>query len=165
MLIRPATPADAEQIGLIYFNTIRTVNIRDYSQAQVEAWAPEASVSPQGWTLKQGNRWTAVADEEGQILGFGELEPNGHIDCFYVHHEHQRRGVGRQILQAIEAEARRLGLSRLFVEVSITARPFFSSMGFATVRQQSVTIRGQQLTNSVMEKTLEAPASHDSGTL
>jgi putative acetyltransferase len=26
-----------------------------------------------------------VADDEGVIAGFGELEPNGHIDCFYCH--------------------------------------------------------------------------------
>ncbi|MCY2963223.1 MAG: GNAT family N-acetyltransferase [Planctomycetota bacterium] len=152
MHIRPATTTDAEQIGRIYFHTIRTVNQKDYTQAQVEAWAPEASASPEGWRLKQQNRWTAVAEENGVILGFGELEPTGHIDCFYVHHDHQRRGVGRQLLLAIEEEAGRRELSRLFLEASITAHPFFTAMGYSTVRQQQVTIRGQQLTNFVMEK-------------
>ena len=46
------------------------------------------------------------------------------------------------------------GISRLYSEVSITARPFYERMGFKVVKEQQVEMRGQVLTNFVMEKHL-----------
>jgi len=89
------------------------------------------------------------------VVGFGELEGNAHINHFFVHHHHQRRGVGNRIYAAIEAEARKLNLPRLFTEASITARPFFDRMGYQMVQEQTVTCRGQVFTNYVMEKRLQ----------
>ena len=97
-----------------------------------------------------------MADDDGTLAGFGELEENGHIDCFYCHHAYQRRGVGSAIYSRIEAKARALGLTRLLVEASITARPFFEAKGFAVVKRQTVICRGIELTNYVMEKALAA---------
>jgi putative acetyltransferase len=89
------------------------------------------------------------------VVGFGELEVNGHINRFYVHHQHQRQGVGNSIYAAIEAEARKLALPRLFTEASITARSFFDCMGYWMVKEQTVMCRGQVFTNYVMEKRLQ----------
>ncbi|NJK64634.1 MAG: GNAT family N-acetyltransferase [Synechococcaceae cyanobacterium SM2_3_1] len=84
-----------------------------------------------------------VADDEGVIAGFGELEQNGHIDCFYCHKTYQRCGVGRQIYQVIEAKAVELSVSQLFTESSITAKPFFQRMGFSVVKEQKVIRPGE----------------------
>lgn len=35
-----------------------------------------------------------------QIVGFAEFEPNGHIDCFYCHHE----WIGKGIISALMKE-------------------------------------------------------------
>jgi putative acetyltransferase len=88
------------------------------------------------------------------IAGFGELETNGHIDCFYCHKNYQRRGVGSQIYQAIEVKALELSMSRLFTEASITAKPFFQRLGFSVVKEQEVTRRGETFINYAMEKFL-----------
>ena len=77
---------------------------------------------------------------------------NGHIDCFYVHDEHQNHGVGSSLMNAIFNKANTLQLKRLFAEVSITAKPFFEAKGFKVVKQQTVNIRNTELTNFVMEK-------------
>ncbi|MEO8890333.1 MAG: GNAT family N-acetyltransferase, partial [Coleofasciculaceae cyanobacterium] len=97
---------------------------------------------------------TFVADQSGLIVGFGELEPDGHIDCFYCHKNYQGRGIGRQIYQTIEAKALNLGLTRLFVEASITAKPFFQHMGFSVMQQQQVFCRGETFINYLMDKQL-----------
>ena len=89
-----------------------------------------------------------------RIAGFGELEPNGHIDCFYCHKNYQRCGVGRQIYQAIETTAVELSVNRLFTEASITAKPFFQHMGFSVVKEQQVTRQGETFINYAMEKLL-----------
>ncbi len=153
MQIRQFEPQDAEQIARLFHETVRQVNIRDYSSEQVQAWAPD-HLYFRNWAAVCANRFTYVADERGMIVGFGELETNGHIDCFYCHKDYQRCGVGRQIYQAIEVKALELTLDCLFVEASITAKPFFQRMGFSVVKAQQVNCRGQVLINYQMEKVL-----------
>lgn len=43
-------------------------------------------------------------------------------------------------------------VARFYAHVSITAKPFFECMGFTQVNEQQVDVRGQTLTNYVMEK-------------
>ena len=61
------------------------------------------------------------------------------------------------MLAEVVAEARRLGLVRLLVEASITARPFFESHGFAMVTPQVVVCRGVEFVNYRMERMLAEP--------
>ena len=151
--IRLFAPQDAEHVARLFHDTIHAVNSRDYSSSQVKAWAPE-DIHFRDWAAVCSSRFTYIADDEGTIAGFGELEPNGHIDCFYCHKHYQRCGVGSQIYQCIEAKALELSVRRLFVEASITAKPFFQRMGFAIVKEQAVLCRGETLINYVMEKFL-----------
>lgn len=153
MKIRLFENQDAEKIARLFHETVHAVNIHDYSSAQVEAWAPE-NIHFRDWQKICSNRFTYVADDQGVIAGFGELEPNGHIDCFYCHKDYQRCGVGTQIYQAIEAKAFDLRVNHLITEASITAKPFFQRMGFSTVKKQQVTCRGEVFINYVMEKSL-----------
>jgi putative acetyltransferase len=151
MIVRRFERGDTEQIARLFHDTIRIVNLGDYTQVQVEAWAP-ADIHFRDWFELCSSRCTLVAVEQDLVLGFGGLEVDGHVDRFYVHHQHQRKGVGKSLYGAIETEAQKLGLHRLFTEASITARPFFGRMGYALVRAQTVTCRGQVFTNYIMEK-------------
>jgi putative acetyltransferase len=100
-----------------------------------------------------------VAEEAGRPVGFAELEPDGHVGRVYVSADHQRRGIGRQLLAAVVAEARRVGLARLFTEASITARPFFESQGFVVLAPQVVTCRGAEFVNYRMARVLAEPGA------
>ncbi|MGI8936578.1 MAG: GNAT family N-acetyltransferase [Phormidesmis sp.] len=153
--IRLFKAQDADQVAQLFHQTVREVNACDYSSAQVNAWAPD-DIHFRDWVAVCLSRFTYVAEEAGAIAGFAELEPDGHIDCFYCHKDYQRRGVGSQLYQAIEAKALELPVNRLFVEVSITAKPFFQRMGFAIVKEQTVDRRGETFTNFAMEKFLFA---------
>ncbi len=153
MLIRLFQKQDSEQIAQLFHNTIREVNIRDYSPTQVQAWAPD-DIYFTDWTEHCIKKFTYVAEEGDKIIGFAQLEPNGHIDCFYCHRDYQRCGVGTRLYRAIESKALELKIEHLFVEVSITARAFFKSRGFTVVKEQQVNCRGEKLTNFVMEKSL-----------
>lgn len=162
MTIREAIRGDARQIVRIFHDTVHMVNTQDYTTEQVNAWSPVVPDTDEWAKRKFPTRTTFVADDNGTIAGFGELENNGHVDCFYCHHAYQRRGVGSAILCRIEDKARTLRLMRLFTESSITARPFFETRGFVVVKQQSVICRGVALTNFVMEKTLTTNNTPDS---
>ncbi len=154
MKIRLFEDQDTEEIARLFYETVREINRRDYSLAQVNAWAPD-DIHFRDWRNICASRFTYVADDQGTIAGFGELEPNGHIDCFYCHKSYQRCGVGHQIYQAIETKAIELNLQTLTTEASITAKAFFEKMGFLSLKEQSVTCRGEVFINYKMEKLLK----------
>jgi UPF0176 protein len=154
MLIRLFQPQDSDRIAQLFHDTVREVNIRDYSLTQVQAWAPD-DLYFTDWTANCSSSYTYVAEESDEIIGFGQLETNGHIDCFFCHKDYQRCGVGTRLYRAIEAQALELKIERLFVEVSITAKDFFKNRGFTVVKEQQVSCRGENLINFVMEKSLK----------
>ncbi|KTD03700.1 Acyl-CoA N-acyltransferase [Legionella geestiana] len=151
--VRRYQDGDANFLIKIYYNTIHTVNAKDYTEQQIEAWAPWSSVQDySGWQEKLEKIKPFVALINDKIVGFAEFEPNGHIDCFYVHHEYQGSGIGSALIHEIEKEAVNKSISRVYAEVSITAKMFFEAKGFQVVKQQTVMIRGVELINFVMEK-------------
>jgi putative acetyltransferase len=155
--LRPYRPDDAPALLALFRETIRRVNSRDYSPAQIAAWASD-DIDVAVWFGRFNGRFVPVAEEAGRPVGFTDLEPDGHIDRFYVSADHQGRGIGRQLLAAVVAEAQRLGLARLFTEASITARPFFEHQGFAVVAPQVVTCRRAEFVNYRMERLLAEPS-------
>ena len=161
--IRAFDPHDGETLVHLFRDTVHHVNRRDYSEAQVHAWAPE-DVQVSAWIQRCLDCFTYVAlvqDPAGSgvspaelIVGFAQVTIAGYVDCFYCHKDWQRQGVGRQLYQTIEAKAQTLAIPRLVVEASITAQPFFRGMGFQVITLQWVSRRGQWLQNYWMEKHL-----------
>jgi putative acetyltransferase len=153
MRLRRVRRADIPQIARLYYETVRRVNARDYGPEQIEAWAPW--VYPDAFWQRRFRRYRVlVAEENGSVVAFVELAPKGEIDCFYVHHGHQHRGVGTALMARVEREARSRGNSRLFADVSITAEPFFRRVGFRVVRRQIKIYRNRAFKQAVMEKRL-----------
>jgi putative acetyltransferase len=152
ILLRRFREDDLPTLIELFRDTVRRVNVRDYTPEQVQAWAPD-EIDRTKWRSFEG-RFAIVAEFDGRIVGFADLEANGHLDRFFVHAETQSRGVGRAMLQEVVAESRRLSLPRIFAEVSVTARPFFERCGFVMLAEQTVEVRGQLLRNYRMERTL-----------
>ncbi|HEV7280262.1 MAG TPA: GNAT family N-acetyltransferase [Pirellulaceae bacterium] len=152
ILLRRFRQDDLPALIDLFRDTVRRVNVRDYTPEQVRAWAPD-EIDPAKWRSFEG-RFAIVAEAEGRIVGFADLEADGHLDRFFVHAEMQGRGVGRALLQELLREAERLSLPRIFADVSITARPFFERHGFVVLAEQSVEVRGERLTNYRMELAL-----------
>ena len=153
MRVRTYEIGDTQEIVKLFYDTVHEINIRDYTKAQVDAWAP-AGIDIESWTESLSSKFTFVAEAGGRIAGFGELEANGHLDRFYCHKDFQRKRVGAQILEQIESQAKSLGIKKLFTEASITAKPFFERQGFTAIKQQEVERRGQKFINFVMEKSI-----------
>lgn len=134
----------------LFHGTVHRVNGRDYTPEQIRAWAP-GEMNASRWATLAG-RFAVVAECAGRATGFADLEPDGHIDRFFTHADFQGRGVGSAMMAAILSEAERLGVSRLFAEVSITAKPFFERHGFVVLAEQQVAVRGVTLANYRMER-------------
>ncbi len=153
--IRKYQPEDVKALAQIYYNTIHLINSEHYTKEQRYAWAPEDGLKRVGWKPKFEKTQPWVALDGEAIVGFAEFEPNGHIDCFYCHHEWQGKGVGTALMNKIFEEAQEKGINCLFTEVSITAKPFFTAKGFETICEQTVNLRGQNLINYKMEKYIK----------
>ncbi|HHP0480863.1 GNAT family N-acetyltransferase [Vibrio campbellii] len=152
--IRDFQEEDAPTLWALFFNTVRNVNRRDYTEQQVKAWAQEGFDS-QLWLKKMISIQPFVAELDGVIVGYSDVQPSGLVDHFFCHHEYQGQGVGRALMTHVLKQAAVKGLDRIYSEVSITARPFYEHMGFTVVNEQQIEVRGATLTNYVMEKHLD----------
>lgn len=149
-MIRGYQPGDHAAIAEIFTRAIHEIASRDYTPEQCQAWS-EKNPNPDHWKRRCELKQPFVFVRDGRIAGFLELDPDGHIDCTYVHPDHQRRGVASALVRhAIDASLAR-GVPRLHVEASIGARPLFEKLGFTVLDRQTVTIRGVDLVNYRME--------------
>ena len=95
----------------------------------------------------------------GEVVGFMELDADGHIDCTFVDPDFSGKGVMSGIMDVVKIEALSQGNAKLFAEVSITARPFFERQGFGFVRDHEAVIDGISLKNFIMEFYLQSSES------
>ena len=153
MNIRSYRAADCPLLAQLFYDTVHTVNARDYSPAQLAAWAT-GSVDLAAWNRSFLQHHTLVAIDADQIVGFGDMDQDGFLDRLYVHHAFQRRGVARAILQQLEEQAKTRGVTRFTTHASITARPFFERFGYVVLQRNEVVRAGISLTNYTMEKQI-----------
>ncbi len=147
--IRLAQLNDAIQIGQLIYDTVRTINKKDYNQKQVEAWAPDPFIFS---TYEES--FAYVAELNGVILGFGNLTSSGYLHRFYIHKDFQKQGIGRILLEKLELKARAVGLKKITTEASITAKLFFQANGWTVQEQQTKILRGMSFINYKMFKKL-----------
>jgi putative acetyltransferase len=151
--IRDVRAGDAKAIIEIFRSSVRFVARRDYTQAQVVAWAPD-EIDIAGWEVRYATRRAYLAEDESSPVGFADLEADGHVDMMYVHPRCQGKGVASALLSHLESVARGMGIQELYTEASITARLFFERRGFQLIEQQVVSTRGQNFINYRMKKRL-----------
>ncbi|GLQ57586.1 GNAT family N-acetyltransferase [Devosia nitrariae] len=81
-----------------------------------------------------------VAELGARLAGFIVMLPNGaevEVDGLFVEPGFWRRGIGRVLMAAGEAEARPLGVARLSVIAAPEAEAFYAACGFVTTGPES----------------------------
>ncbi|WP_136484645.1 GNAT family N-acetyltransferase [Vibrio sp. H11] len=149
--IRRYKTDDALTLRELFISTVHHINQRDYTQEQLCAWAP-VEFDAVLWDTQLTLLNPYVVHLNGKIVGYADLQPDGLIDHFFCHYQHQGQGIGRFLMQHVLIKAQQRGIKRLHAHVSITARPFFEHMGFRVVKAQQVTVQEQTLTNYLMER-------------
>lgn len=153
MQIREAKESDVNEITNLFYNTIQHVNIRDYSQDQVNDWASWHEKTDR-WITKIREQYFIVALSDNIIAGFASLATDGYLDFMFVHKDYQRQGVATLLLHEIEKKAIEQGNTSIYSEVSITARSFFESNGYGVEKEQLKKARNEYMTNFIMKKHL-----------
>ena|SRR5262252_3737953 len=155
MRVRRLGPADIPAVAALFTETVRTVNARDYTAEQVEAWAPRPP-DVAAWARSFAGRTALVVEVAGEIAGFGDLAAGGYLDRLYVRGDLQRRGAASALAEALEAQAAREGATEVVADASITALPFFERRGYETLARQERLLRGVRFTNYRVRKQLQS---------
>lgn len=121
MQIRPMTKNDCEQVAAIEAVSFSI------------PWSLKAFTD----TVEKDNFRYFVADEAGEILGycgFLFVLDEAEIPNVCVKSSARKQGVGKKMMNALIEEAKKLGISTLFLEVresNAAARALYKSLGFA----------------------------------
>lgn len=150
MTIREYRSADCPEMAALFYNTVHTVCLGDYTPAQLDAWAPE-TMDLEKWDASFLSHRTLIAEEDGKITGFADMDSTGYLDRLYVHKDYQRRGIADALCTRLESTVP----GTVTVHASITARPFFERRGYRVLKAQQVIRFGTSLTNFVMERRRE----------
>ncbi|HFD7930498.1 TPA: GNAT family N-acetyltransferase [Yersinia enterocolitica] len=105
MNIRKYKVKNANELWRLVFNTVHTINIMDYSLDQVKAWAPD-NIDNDWWKKELFEKSPYVIEHEGVILGYADIQHNGHINHFFVDCNHQRKQIGTKILAFLVIQAK-----------------------------------------------------------
>jgi len=153
MRLRLFHPGDEPLLRAVFHASVHGLACRDYSAAQLAAWAPLTYDAVQ-WGERLRDNQPFIAELDSAAAGFADLQADGYIDQFFVAPIFAGRGVARALMAHIHQQAASRGIPRLWANVSLTAEPFFSHSGFVVDVRQQVTVRGVVLANARMSKPL-----------
>lgn len=150
MQLRKYCSADCAQLAELFYQTVHSVNSKDYAKMQLDVWAT-GKIDLKEWDKSFLKHNTIIAVENNIIVGFGDMDYSGYLDRLFVHKDHQGRGIASAICDELEHVS---GIKTFTTHASITAKPFFEQRGYRVVRQQEVVRNGIALRNYVMKKTV-----------
>jgi len=151
--LRPFLPADTPVLAAIFTAAIEELTGDDYSSDQQEAWAAAAD-DEVAFGKKLAGELTLIATLGNAPVGFASLKGKDHIEMLYVHPSAAGQGVASALLDALEKLAGGRGAKDLTVDASDNAQDFFRKRGYVAKRRNSVTVNGEWLANTTMQKTL-----------
>lgn len=147
--IRKYQTSDCIELAELFYNTVHTVNEKDYTKEQLDAWAT-GQVDLAKWNKSFLKHYSLVALDVDTIIGFGDISDTGYLDRLFVHKDYQRQGVATAICDKLEQSVHEM----IITHASITAKTFFEKRGFKVLKEQQVERNGIVLTNFIMEKKL-----------
>ncbi len=133
--IRPMEPAQAAEVSALIGQVLMEVNIRDYPREALEEFAdyysPErvASIPENG-----GHSYVAMLGEEllacGSVVPVEDHPDEAMIQALFVRPDWEGKGVGRQLVQTLEADPMFCAARRVIVSASLTSHEFYLKLGY-----------------------------------
>jgi GNAT superfamily N-acetyltransferase len=163
--IRPALPEDVPALKLLIDLSVRSLQARDYSAAQIEAalgtvlGLDSQLIADGTYYVLEGHRdvektiagcggWSKRKTLFGSDHGPGRedalLDPlcdNARIRAFFVHPDWARRGLGTKILEACESAAMNAGFKGFELGATLTGEPLFRARGYTAIDRIEVPLQ------------------------
>ncbi len=132
--IRPFRSGDENAAAYVVRTTLEVSNSRDYPPAfireNIESHSPEVIAA----RAKESHFYVALNGETivgcGGITGYWGSTTESYILTVFVLPEYQGRGVGRKIMETLEADEYFNRAWRTEIGASLTAVPFYQHIGY-----------------------------------
>lgn len=156
MRIRKYNDSDINEIVNLFYETVHSVNKRDYTKKQLNAWALKSELEDKlkSWNKSFNTNITYVVEIRSDIVGFSDMTHSGYIDRLYTHKDFQGKGIATMLLNKLESIAMSVGISEIYTAASVTAKSFFEKNGYGIIMQQNVERNGVFLSNFKMHKSM-----------
>ena len=140
MNLKQITENDQLDLKKIYFDSIISIDEQIYTLEQKRAWASQAWDNKYfNLSLKEGKGW--LVNESEKIIAFASRYPNNRISLLYCRGDSQRKGYGTKLLQKIENEAIKEGLTYLTTEASLISYNLFLKNNWEIIRKENIMIK------------------------
>lgn len=131
MIIREYIQSDCIELTKLFYNTVHTVNAKDYTKEQLNVWAT-GKVDLEKWNQSLLEHYTLIAVESNRIVGFGDIDKTGYLDPLYIHKDYQRKGIAAALCDRLEQAN---NITKIITHASITAKGFFEKRGYSVINQ------------------------------
>ncbi len=140
MNLEQITEKDQLYLKKIYFDSIISIDEKVYTSEQKRAWASQAWDNKNfNLSLKEGKGWLIY--EKEKIIAFASRYPKNRVSLLYCKGDSQRRGYGTKLLQKIEKEAVKEGLTYLTTEASLISYKLFLKNSWKIIRKEKIIIK------------------------
>jgi N-acetylglutamate synthase-like GNAT family acetyltransferase len=149
---RQYQPSDLHNVHKLIVDTIDACYPAAYPPEAVDFFKKHHSLEK----LRQAaaKDYIIVLEIDGQMVGTGTLEEE-YITRVFVNPQCQGRGMGKAIMEALEAKAVEKRLKVVKIHASLPSLEFYWSRGYVTTEETYISVaNNQRLDYQEMEKTL-----------
>lgn len=143
------SPSDLKAIMLLFYDTVHSINAKDYTQEQLTAWT--SNIDKATWNRSFLDNYTYVAKVGNIVVGFGDIEKTGYLNRLFVHKDYQRQGIATALCNILESV---ITVDTIYVHASISAKDFFIKRGYKLIQEQVVVKANVALKNYIMAKNI-----------
>lgn len=158
--LRIATPADERAIDALMKQSIAAIFPRFYDERQVESavryigdvdrtlvadgtyfvFESQGEVVACGGWSRRDKLFTGSGDAAGDSRLLDPASEPAKVRAMFVRGDWTRRGLGRRILEACEAAARREGFRQLALMATLPGEPLYRAYGFRPLEEVEITM-------------------------
>ena len=156
--IRPFKDSYAPALIEVFKRAVNELAKGAYGPDQVAVWTnlcltPDQLIQ----TMTDGRKTFIAVDENDQPVAFTDMESDGYIRFLYASPDIAGTGAVAKLYAALEAEAIKQGIGKLYSEASELAKSFMLKQGFSVVERRDFELSGVPIHNYAVEKRLRAP--------
>ncbi|WP_338869185.1 GNAT family N-acetyltransferase [Myxococcus stipitatus] len=130
--LRPARDSDRRALWRIHTEAVEALCRGVYAPDELNTWV--SLLKPEGYLRPDRPRTVLVAERGRRMVGFGQLDSRlGELEALYVVPDEVGRGVGSQLLAALESVAWGDGTPLLGLDASLNAENFYRHRGYVSL--------------------------------
>ncbi len=143
IVIRRASVEDWEPAMEMVWKTFLKFEAPDYGEEGMKNFLDFISGEQlfQMFSVGEYPVWIAVCESDGreEIVGVASLRAGNHISLLFVEERHQKQGIGKKLVKAMQEHIISLGRVKMTVNSSPYGEGFYHKLGFLDTEKRKQT--------------------------